>query len=259
MKHHTIVCIKSVVLETPRGKLVRTDENCGMNPFDRPALETAFQVREQLGGKVTALTMGPQSSKAVLWDALALGADRGVFISDRRLADSDTLATSRALAAAIGKLAPYGLVLFGTRTADSDTGHVGPQTAQALQLPLIGYTSEIISMQKTTLQVRRTLDGFQEDYETGLPAVLTVRATNRPHRYAPLASLSSVFLDGRVEKWTLDELGLAQETIGLAGSPTQLLSMTAAGRRKRCRMLEGAAEEQVEKVINILEDGAEMC
>ena len=137
MAFHIITCIKAVATKTPANGISRTADTAELNPFDRIALERALALAEERNGTVTVLSMGPESCAFVLYEAMAMGADRGILLSDRRLADSDTLATSTALAAAIEKLAPCDLVIFGTRTADSDTGQVGPQTAVALNLPLV--------------------------------------------------------------------------------------------------------------------------
>ena len=151
MPLNIIICIKSVVLDAPNGKVVRTPDTCALNPFDRPALEMAIKLREEAGGKVTAISMGPESGSLALYEALAMGVDQAVLISDQALAGSDTLATSTALGAAIRKLAPFDLALFGTRTSDSDTGQVGPQTAVLLDIPLITGASSITLKKKKIL------------------------------------------------------------------------------------------------------------
>ena len=134
MSLNIIVCIKSVVTSAPGGRVVRTSDNCILNPFDRPAIETALKLREDNGGNVTAITMGPETGSIALYEALAMGVDKGVLVTDRAFAGSDTLATSKTLAAAIGKLKPFDLVIFGARSSDSDTGQVGPQTAVHLNI-----------------------------------------------------------------------------------------------------------------------------
>ena len=125
------------MLEAPTGRSIRTSETCDLNPFDRPCIDMALRLRKEMGGTVTALSMGPDSCAFAVCDAMAMGVDRGVLLSDPALAASDTLATTTALAAAIRKLAPYDLVLFGTRTSDSDTGQVGPQTSVLLGIPMV--------------------------------------------------------------------------------------------------------------------------
>ncbi|MCG2778350.1 MAG: electron transfer flavoprotein subunit beta/FixA family protein, partial [Desulfobacterales bacterium] len=124
-----IVCIKSIIANGLNERVIRSSDPRELNPYDRPVLEVALRIREELGGTITALSMGPEPCAFTLNEAMAMGVDRGVLLNDPALAGADTLATSNALAAAIKKLAPFDLVLFGTRAADSDTGQVGPQTA----------------------------------------------------------------------------------------------------------------------------------
>ena len=119
---HIIVCIKSVIVEAPKGKIVRTPDKCAFNPFDRPALEAALQLKADHGGTVSVLSMGPPSAETSLREAMAAGADRAVLLCDPALAGADTLATATTLCAGINHLAPFDLLLFGSRTADSDTG-----------------------------------------------------------------------------------------------------------------------------------------
>jgi len=139
--------------------MIRSHDSTELNPFDRPVLETALRIKEARGGIVTALSMGPESSISAISEARAMGVDRGVLTCDPALAGSDTLATSTALAAAIGKLAPFDLVLFGTRTSDSDTGQVGPQAALLLGIPLVTQVHSIEHID-SGLYVERTADGL---------------------------------------------------------------------------------------------------
>ena len=164
MERHIVVCIKSVMLKAPAGRAVRNSETCDLNPFDRPAVEVALRLREDRGGTVTAISMGPDTCAFTLHDAMALGVDRAVLLSDRAFAESDTLATSAVLAAAVRRLDPVDLVLFGTRSTDSDTGQVGSQTAQLLDMPLV-TGAVLIEMAGDGLKVTRRSDGFEEVFE----------------------------------------------------------------------------------------------
>ena len=182
MSVHIIVCIKSVVRSASGGHAVRTPDNSELNPFDRPALEAALQIREALGGTITALSMGPQVSAEALAEAQAMGVDKCVLISDSALAGSDTLVTSRVLAAGITKLAPYDLIIFGMRSSDSDTGQVGPQTATLLGLPFVGGVNHWEQGDPGWI-MSRVIDDWEEQWQTTSPAVLTVR----PQAFAPRA------------------------------------------------------------------------
>jgi electron transfer flavoprotein beta subunit len=182
---------------------------------------------------------------------MAMGADRGVLLSDPALAGSDTLATSSALAAAIQKLAPFDLVFFGTRTSDSDTGQVGPQTAVLLDLP---FVSGVVFLDSTdnSFQVVRRSDGFQETYRVSPPAALTIHPTSVQARDAGLANIGMAYEARDVEKWGVKTLGLSPERVGEAGSPTRVISMTRAHRERACKFIEGEPEEQAESLIQHL-------
>ena len=253
MNLHIIVCIKSVLLRVPKGRTIRTAESCELNPFDRPTLEAALWLRGRYGGSVTVLSMGPESGTSALYEAIALGADRSILICDPALAGSDTLATSTVLGAAIKTLKPFDLVFFGTRTSDSDTGHVGPQTAVQLGVPL---ASQVLSMAlgESGLIAERKMDGVLEKLQVSLPAVITVHQTSYPPGDPPLSGIQTAFEEGTIEKWGLKELSLSPESAGEPGSPTRLLSMTPISRERKCRILTGSSEGRADKLLKILMD-----
>jgi len=251
MKLNIIVCIKSVVIAVPDRKVIRTAESCDLNPFDRPALEAALRLRETYGGTVIALSMGPKASTFSLLEAIAMGVDQSVLVCDPALSGSDTFATSTALASAIKKLAPFDLILFGTRTADSDTGQVGPQTAVLLGLPLVTSVYSIEQM-NTGLCVKRRADALWEKFELSLPAVLTIHPSSAQPRDVGLSGIESAFEEGEVENWNLADLGLSPDQVGEAGSYTRVLSLVRVKKERKCEFLSGATEEQADELIRRL-------
>jgi electron transfer flavoprotein beta subunit len=251
MARHIIVCIKAVMAQVPEKRVVRAPDVLALNPFDQPALEMALRMREECGGTVTAISMGPESATFSLSEAMAMGVDRGILVCDPALAGSDTLATSTALAAAIRKLEPFDLVLFGTRTADSDTGQVGPQTAVLLDLPLVTGVSSM-EQRDANLLVERRADGFQESFEVFLPAALTIHPGSVQPRDVGLSGIEQAFEEGEVEKWSLSKLGLSPEQVGSAGSATLVASWTRAIKEKKCGFLSGRAEEQADALVKRL-------
>ena len=250
---HIIVCIKAVIVSAPNKRVERSFDSCVLNPFDRPALEVALQMRKHCGGTVTALSMGPETCAFALHESMAMGVDRSVLVSDPGLQGSDTLATSTALGAAIEKLAPFDLVLFGTRTADSDTGQVGPQTAVLLDLPLVTWAHSIEQRGKS-LYVERRADGFQEKFELSLPAALTIHPRAIQPKYIGLFGIEMAFEEGKVENWTLSDLGLSGDQVGEAGSPTRVLSMTRVVKQRKCEFISGAADKQADELTRRLVD-----
>ena len=251
MALNIVVCIKSVMLDPPVGKTVRSAETCVLNPFDLPALEMALQLRELHGGNVTSLSMGPGETVFALQESMAMGVNRAVLLCDRSMAGADTLATSAVLAAALEKLSPWDLALFGTRSSDSDTGQVGPQTAVQLGFPLV-TGADAVKTEGAGLVVSRRMDGFCETYGVSLPAVLTVHPSACQARDLPLGGIQKAFGECAVETWGLSDLGLAPETVGEAGSPTRVLSMKRIQKDRRCEYISGTTEEQVDALVNRL-------
>jgi electron transfer flavoprotein beta subunit len=250
---HIIVCIKSVRLTAGSEGSLRSYDSVEMNPFDRSVIETAVSLREVGSGTVTALSMGPESTRITLMEALTMGVDRGVLACDPAFASSDTLATSTVLAAAIRKLAPFDLVLFGTQTSDSDTGQVGPQTAVLLDIPLTGRVRAIETMD-AGLRVERTADHFVERYEIAFPAALTIQSGAVQPREIDLARVGPAFEGEKVTLWGLKDLGLSAEQVGDAGSPTRVRSISRAGQQKPCEFLKGSPLEQADELVRRLSE-----
>ncbi len=222
------------------------------NPEDLNALEMALQVKDQHGGEVTVLTMGPAAAAEVLRESLYRGADRVILLSDRKFAGADTLATSYALKCAIEELGDYDLVFCGRQAIDGDTAQVGPQTAEKLGIPQITYAETILSLEDGAIVVDRALGLGHEMVRCALPCLLTVVASaNQPRppsarrRIAyKLASVPSeypglvkrwpefdtpeavdAFLEDhqlKIPVWTAADIGVEEDKIGLAGSPTQV-------------------------------------
>ena len=248
-----IVCIKSVSMTTGTGGALRSYDSVELNPFDSPVIETALSLREAHGGTVTALSMGPESALSTLAEARVMGVDRGVLACDASFAGSDTLATSTALAAAIRKLSPFDLVLFGTRAADSDTGQVGPQTAVLLDIPLVGLVHSIEPVDGG-LKVERTADHFTDRFRIAFPAALTIHSGSIQPRDIDLGRIGPVFDEEMVTFWNLKDLGLSPEQVGDAGSPTRVRSISRAAHHKTCEFLKGSPLEQADELMRRLTD-----
>lgn len=251
MAVHIVVCIKSVVKAAPRGVARRTPENSELNPFDRPALEAALQIKAKLGASVTALSMGPAVSAEALAEALAMGVDRAVLISDRALAESDTLVTARVLAAGVKKIGEFDLLLFGTRTADSDTGQVGPQTAALLEVPFVSGVKKI-QAEENDWKMQRSMDDWEETWQVRSPAAATIAWRAFAPRPVSLLGISKVYEQPAIEQLALPELNLTADQVGLAGSPTRVAALENIKRSRRCDMLEGEPRKQVEDLLERL-------
>ena len=188
MPYHSIVLVKQVPdtravtgeVMTAEGTMNRSALPAIFNPEDLNALEMALQIKEQHGGTVTVLTMGPMQAAEVLREALYRGADRVVLLTDRKFAGADTQATSYTLAKAVEKLGAYDLVLCGRQAIDGDTAQVGPQTAEKLGVPQITYAEMIASLSGDEIVVQRAFDLGTELVKCKLPCLLTVTGSCQP-------------------------------------------------------------------------------
>lgn len=226
-----------------------------LNPEDLNALEMALQVKEQHGGRVTVLTMGPPRAAEVLREALYRGADRVILLTDRRTAGSDTLATSYALKCAVERAGEYDLILCGRQAIDGDTAQVGPQVAEKLGMPQITYAEAIEALDDGHLVARRALPLGTEKVRCRLPCLLTVvgsaneprppsarrmmacKMAATPFDYPDLLARWPEFETEQaladhlaerglvIEVWDGTDVGLDYDRVGLSGSPTKVLKV----------------------------------
>jgi len=202
--------------------MIREGVESIVNPPDLNAVELALQLKDEYGGKVTVMSMGPPSAKAGLELAVSMGADKGILISDRAFAGADTLATSYVLARAINMLGDVDLALFGEETIDSSTGHVGPGVSVLLNWPQIAYIIRFLGydQKRGVIRAERRLDEGLEIVEAELPAVLTVSAGINIPRPPTLKGKLRARRPGVIEVWYHKFMGFDPECIGLKGSPT---------------------------------------
>ena len=180
--HNSIVLVKQVPDTTNiSGQVMKEDGTVNraklpaiFNFEDKVALEFALRIKDECGGKVTAVTMGPPRASDVLRECLYMGADEAYLITDRKFAGADTLATSYVLSEAIKKIGDYDFVFAGRQAIDGDTAQVGPQTAEKLNIPQITYAEEIVQIRDNSVRVRRKIDGGYEILESNLPVLMTV-------------------------------------------------------------------------------------
>lgn len=250
-----VVCIKqvpnaeSVHFDTDKGTLVREGTEAIINPFDLHALEAGFQIRDTYGGELVALTMGPPQAEDALRDALGLGADRGVLLSDRAFAGADTLATTYTLAKAIDRLGSVDLVLCGRQAIDGDTAQVGPGLATRLGIPCVTSVSALTVLDDVkTMHLRRVCEEGYDLIEVEMPALLTVMASLNTPRLPSLKGKMRA-RKAKIPIWNVEELGAEPGKVGLAGSPTQVVSTSVPTFGARREMLEGSPEEQVEVLV----------
>ncbi|MDE7429421.1 MAG: electron transfer flavoprotein subunit beta/FixA family protein, partial [Lachnospiraceae bacterium] len=244
-----VVCVKQVpdtaggVKFNPDGTLDRGAMLTIMNPDDKAGLEAALRLKDQYGAEVTVVTMGLPKAEEVLREAMAMGADKGVLVTDRVLGGADTWATSTTLAGAIRNL-EYDLIITGRQAIDGDTAQVGPQIAEKLGIPQVTYAEEILGVKDGKVTVRRRLEHGVETVVAPLPCVVTVNGSAAecrprnarrlmkykyavsPSEKAKLSAEDQAFVDARpylnIEEWSAAYVDADPEQIGLAGSPTKV-------------------------------------
>lgn len=230
---HAIVCMKQVPdttevkIDPERGTLIREGVPSIVNPFDTYAIEEALQLKEKFGGKVTVISMGPPQAEEALKEAVAMGCDEAILLSDRAFAGSDTWATAYTLAQTIRRLGAFDIILCGKQAIDGDTGQVGPGIARQLGINQLTYICRIqhIDAESGQIRVERLLEEGREVVESRLPALLAVvKDINQP-RYPTFKGIRRA---SRMEipVWTAGNLeGANPALFGLDGSPTRVVKV----------------------------------
>jgi len=254
-----VVCLKQVPgttevkIDPQTNTLVREGIKSVINPFDTYALEEGVRIKEQHGGKVTAITMGPSQADEALREAIAAGADETILISDRAFAGSDTLATSYVLAAAISKIGQTDIVICGKQTLDGDTGQVGPALAERLRMPFVAYVSKIEEIREGHMRMQRIIEEGYEVMEMPLPGVITVvKEINVPRLPSLRGSMKAKKAD--IPVWTAEELGVSTDKVGLSGSPTRVIQVFFPQRVRSSEMLQGGLESQADQLVQKLKE-----
>lgn len=244
---------RSVRMDEATGTVIREGVASIVNPLDLYAIETAIQLREEHGGEVVCISMGPAKAQVALREAISMGIDRGVLLTDKAFAGSDTWATSYILSEAIKQIGEYSVVICGERATDGDTGQVGPGIGAFLDLPVISYVSRIEKVSDSACKVRRMVEDGYEVLSSSLPVVLTVvKEVSEPR----LPTLRGKQRARRAELavWGLSELDIDPGKIGLKGSPTRVVKISRPKVARKCIKAIASDEEAVsESVVQLAE------
>ena len=253
-----IVCIKQVpdtkggVKFNPDGTLDRGAMLAIMNPDDKAGLEAALRLKDQYGAEVTVLTMGLPKATDVLREALAMGADKGVLVTDRVLGGADTWATSTTIAGAIRNL-EYDLIITGRQAIDGDTAQVGPQIAEHLGLPVISY-AEDIKVEGNNVIVQRQYEDRYHEIKAQMPCLITALAELNEPRYMTPGGIFDAF-DKEVTVWGRDDLtDLDDANIGLNGSPTKIAKASDKVRKGAGEKVTLDPKESVDYIVGKLKE-----
>ena len=254
-----VVCVKQVP-DTKGGVKFKADGTLDrgamltiMNPDDKAGLEAALRLKEQYGAEVTVVTMGLPKAAEVLREAIAMGADHGVLVTDRVLGGADTWATSQTLAGALRNL-EYDLIITGRQAIDGDTAQVGPQISEHLGLPVISYAEDLKLVDDgKAVEVKRQFDDRYMIVKAQLPALVTALAELNEPRYMTPGGIFDAF-DAEITTWGRADLkDTLDSNLGLKGSPTQIAKASdkvkkGAGEKVTPDSADEAADDIVSKL-----------
>lgn len=257
-----IVCIKQVPdttnvrIDPETNTLVRSGVQSIINPFDAYAIEEAVRLKEKFGGMVTIVTMGPPQAEEALREAISLGADEAVLVSDRAFAGSDTWATSYTLSRAIQKIGKFDMIICGKQAIDGDTAQVGPGIAAFLDIPQITFVKKIEDIKDSLMRAERMTEEGYDIIESPLPCLITVvKEINEPR----LPSLKGKMRAKKAEirKLEAKDLDADPDLLGLKGSPTKVVKIFTPPPRKGGQILEGEVKDISGKLVDLLK--GEIC
>ena len=256
-----LVCVKQVPdvdqlrMDPETGNLIRDGVPAILNPLDANALSAALSVKEEYGGEVTLITMGPPAAESALRECLAAGADRAVLVTDRAFGNADTLATSYSIAMAAQLDGEYDLIFCGKESLDGATGQMGAQLAERFGAAQVTGTLKIEQVDEAARVIRaqREVDGGVETLEAGLPCLLTIEKKNYPAR---IPNLKGKLRAKKAEIKTVssaDIPGLDLGRIGDPGSPTKVPRMFPPELPERGEIIdEGSIEASVAKLYSLI-------
>lgn len=260
---HIVACVKqtpksdNVKIDPQTGCLIRSGAASDINPFDEYALEEAVTLKEQLGGTVSVITMGPPQAEAVLKDSIARGADKAYQLGDMAFAGSDTWSTSYALSKGIEKIAaqqPVDLVICGKQTNDSDTGHIGPQISAWLGWPNAAFVKRVVKAGEKSVVVERLTESGTDVLELPYPCVLSVvKEINKPRVKSPKGRILAK--RAQVTKWTADDVAADKTKLGIKNCPTNVVKSFVPKREVCAVTVEGAnGKEKAAKLVELLKE-----
>ncbi|MDR2161870.1 MAG: electron transfer flavoprotein subunit beta/FixA family protein [Desulfovibrio sp.] len=253
-----VVCIKQVPdttevkLDPVTGTLIRKGVPSIINPDDKAAVEAALRLKDQSGARVTVLSMGPPQADAALREALAMGADEAILLTDRLFGGADTWATSTTIAAAVRKL-DYNLVLTGRQAIDGDTAQVGPQMAEHLGIPNISYAEEL-RLEGDSVVVSRQYEDRRHIIRAKMPCLVTVLSEMNEPRYMTPGGIYDAHRKQEVIRWTREDLEVDDGNIGLRGSPTRVVKSFTKALKGKGTVVTLDARESADWLVDRLRD-----
>lgn len=241
----------NVKMDEKTGTMIREGVESIINPLDLYAIEVGIQLKEEHGGKLIVISMGPPGAEKALREAISMGCDDGILVTGKEFKGSDTWATSFVLSKSIQNIGNYDLILTGERATDGDTGQVGPGIGSFLDIPLATYVSKIVKITDKSIIVERLVEDGYETLKMPLPALLTVV---KEISYPRLPTLRGKQKAKKTEipVWSADNMKLDKSKLGLEGSPTRVVKISHPKVARSGTIVRPADEESLSKAINQL-------
>jgi len=254
-----IVCLKQVPesldvrIDPETKRIVREGVKSIINPYDTYAIEEGVRLKERFGGEVISISMGPPQAEEALKEAIAMGVDDGVLLTDKKFAGSDTLATSYTLSCGIKKIGNFDIIICGRETLDGSTGQVGPEVAEFLNIPYVTYVSKIENISEDVMECVRLMEDHYEKVKVKLPVLITVvKEINEP-RIPSLKGLLKA-KKAEIKKLTAEQIEGDEKFFGQDGSPTRVVDVWTQELKKEGKVIEGEAEDLAEEIVKQLKE-----
>jgi len=242
----------NVKMDEKTGTMIREGVESIINPLDLYAIECSLGLKETKGGNITIISMGPAKAEKAIREALSMGCDDGILISDKAFAGSDTWATAHVLAAEVRKIGNYDMIITGIRATDGDTGQVGPEMASLLGLPTASFVSKIVEITENSITVERLVEGGYETVRVPLPCLLSVVNEISFPRLPTLRGKQTARTK-QIPTHGINDLGIEPSDVGLKGSPTRVVKIMSP-KVTRTGVLVDTKKEGVKKAVEQLVD-----
>lgn len=254
-----VVCIKQVPdttevkINPDTNTLIREGVDSIINPFDMYAIEEALRIKEKLNAEVIALSMGPVQAENALKEAVSLGCDDAILLTDRNFAGADTLATGYALSRGIKSIGEVDLIICGKQAIDGDTAQVGPGIAEMLNIPCITYVGKIDEINESRIKARRMMEGGYNVIETTLPCLITVvKEINEPRLPSLRGKMKA--MKAEIQKLSAADIACEVDRIGQMGSPTWVKKIFAPPKREKGMIFKGDPKDTVGSLVKELKE-----
>ena len=240
----------NVKMDPETGTMIREGLTSIINPLDLYAIEIGIQLKEETeGSSATAISMGPPKAAEALKEAIAMGCDDGILLSDRKFAGSDTWATSYTLAMTIKKMGDFDLILCGERATDGDTGQVGPGLAAWLDIPVVTYVSRLIENRDKNIIVERMVEEGYETLEVEKPCLMTVVKEVAYPRLPTLRGKQRA-RKSEIPVWDASIIEADPTALGLKGSPTRVVKISTPKVTRNGEILTPGDPQEMEKAVD---------